>query len=83
MAKLSGAIGVVPLGLLGLLSFTGEAHAYLDPGTGSMLLQAMIGSIAAGLVVGKIYWRRVKEFLSRGGSSAKSRGENLSAKEKS
>lgn len=33
-------------------SFTSNAHAYLDPGTGSILLSAII----AGLVTIKTYW---------------------------
>ena len=33
--------------------FTSNAHAYLDPGTGSILLSAII----AGLVTIKTYWR--------------------------
>jgi hypothetical protein len=60
---LSGALW---LGIIAWLSFAGEAHAYLDPGTGSMLLQAAIGSIAAGLVVGRIYWHRLKALFTRG-----------------
>ncbi len=39
------------------------ARAYLDPGTGSMLLQLLLGGVAGVLVVGKLYWSRVKEFF--------------------
>ncbi len=34
------------------------AQAYLDPGTGSMLLQLALGGIAGLLVIGKLYWAR-------------------------
>ncbi len=37
-----------------------EAHAYLDPGTGSMLLQAAVAGIAAAAFVARSYWRRLK-----------------------
>jgi hypothetical protein len=37
--------------------------AYLDPGSGSVLLQALAGGLAAAGVVLKLYWRRVLEFL--------------------
>jgi hypothetical protein len=37
--------------------------AYLDPGTGSMLLQLLVGGIAAIGVAAKFYWRRVLRFL--------------------
>ena len=41
------------------------AHAYLDPGTGSMLLQGFIAAIAAGAMVVKLYWYKIKAFLFR------------------
>lgn len=34
---------------------TGPAWAYLDPGTGSMMLQLLLGGIAGAMVVGKLY----------------------------
>ena len=40
--------------------------AYVDPGAGSMLLQGLIAAIAAGFVVVKLYWTKVKAFLFRG-----------------
>lgn len=44
---------------------SGTAHAYLDPGTGSILLQGLIAGVAGGLVVMKLYWAKVKSFFSR------------------
>jgi hypothetical protein len=32
--------------------------AYLDPGSGSLLLQMLAGGAAAVAVAGKFYWRR-------------------------
>ena len=40
------------------------AYAYLDPGTGSMMLQVLLGAIAGGLVVGRLYWQKIKSFFS-------------------
>jgi len=37
--------------------------AYLDAGTGSMLIQAIVGGTAAAAVVAKVYWRRLLTFL--------------------
>ena len=37
-----------------------NAYAYLDPGTGSMILQAIIASIAAIGAAGTFYWRKIK-----------------------
>lgn len=41
------------------------AHAYLDPGTGSMILQVLLGGIAGALVVVKLYWKKIKRFFLR------------------
>ena len=37
--------------------------AYLDAGTGSMLLQLLVGGLAAIGVAAKFYWRRVLKLL--------------------
>jgi hypothetical protein len=37
--------------------------AYLDPGSGSMILQLLAGGIAAVGVAAKMYWRRLTRFL--------------------
>lgn len=36
------------------------ALAYLDPGTGAMLLQLLFGGVAGALVLVKLYWTRLK-----------------------
>lgn len=41
------------------VSLTSPAHAYLDPGTGSMLLSAIIGVAAAAGLGLKMFWYRV------------------------
>ena len=47
---------------LSLISAT-DAFAYLDPGTGSIILQAILGAIAAGFSYCAFYWNKVKIFL--------------------
>ena len=42
-----------------LLLFERPVHAYLDPGSGSMLLQVLLGGFAAVGVVGRLYWHRL------------------------
>jgi hypothetical protein len=37
--------------------------AYLDPGTGSLFLQLLLGGVAGLAVIAKLYWRRVLSFL--------------------
>ena len=40
-----------------------DAYAYLDPGTGSMVIQMAIGAIAAGLLAMRVYWHKIKTFF--------------------
>ena len=37
--------------------------AYLDPGSGSVLLQALLGGVAALAITGKLWWHRLLTFL--------------------
>ena len=37
--------------------------AYLDPGSGSMILQILAGGLAAAAVAAKLYWGRLLTFL--------------------
>ena len=37
--------------------------AYLDPGSGSMILQILAGGLAAVAVTAKLYWDRILKFL--------------------
>lgn len=39
--------------------------AYLDPGTGSMVLQAVVGGILGGLLAIKLAWRRIVRLFKR------------------
>lgn len=41
-----------------VFGFENSAQAYLDPGTGSMVLQLLLGGIAGVVVILKLYWRR-------------------------
>jgi hypothetical protein len=43
-----------------LLLMFSDAVAYLDPGTGSMLLQVILGGIAAVGVAIKLYWHKLR-----------------------
>ena len=49
--------------IFGLFLFPSQAFAYLDPGTGSMILQGIIGGLAAVAVVVKLYWHRLLGFF--------------------
>jgi len=48
-----------------LLEFAARpAAAYIDPGTGSYLLQFLIGGLLAGAFMVKTFWNKIKAFLS-------------------
>jgi len=51
---------------LSLLLWSNTAYAYLDPGTGSMMLQLLLAGLAGLAVTLKLTWRRI-----RGGFGAK------------
>jgi len=40
-----------------------KVHAYLDPGTGSYIIQVTLGFLAAALYVLRIYWERLVCFF--------------------
>ena len=48
-----------------LLFSTQNAYAYLDPGTGSMILQGLIGGIAGGMFAIRLYWSKLKTWFGR------------------
>jgi hypothetical protein len=54
----------VLLGLSAPLLFSEPAWAYLDPGTGSMMLQLLLGGVVGAMVVGKVYWHRFRGFVT-------------------
>lgn len=49
--------------LVATLMFPLNAYAYLDPGTGSALIQGVIGAVAAIGLVLKLYWHRLLRVL--------------------
>ncbi len=47
------------------LTFAVPAYAYLDPGSGSIILQGILAAIAGILATIKLYWRKLKNFCRR------------------
>jgi hypothetical protein len=39
-------------------------YAYIDPSTGGILAQLITGGIAGLLVLGRLYWRRIRDLFS-------------------
>lgn len=49
---------------INLVGFSAAANAYLDPGTGSILVQSLLAGIAGAAAVLSLYWQRVKAFFA-------------------
>jgi hypothetical protein len=62
-----------------ILADTGRAYAYLDPGTGSIILQAIIGGLAMAAVTARLYWHKILVFFGRRPAESGS-GENSDAR---
>lgn len=45
--------------------------AYLDPGTGSVILQALIAGFMGAMLATKLFWAKIKGFFSNLFSSKK------------
>jgi len=48
--------------------------AYLDPGTGSFIVQALVAALAGVAVTGRLYWTKIKSRLGMGGVSEDDEG---------
>lgn len=40
-----------------------EAHAYIDPGAGSILLQMLLAGLLGTVFTVKMYWKKCKKFF--------------------
>jgi hypothetical protein len=54
-------------GLFLWLGLPGVAHAYLDPGTGSAVIQMLVAGVMGALFLLKVYWRKLASLF--GGTS--------------
>ncbi|UCE25976.1 MAG: hypothetical protein JSU74_13285 [Candidatus Zixiibacteriota bacterium] len=48
-----------------VLALSPDAHAYIDPSTGSYMLQILLAGLLGALFTLKIFWRNLKGFLTR------------------
>ena len=71
--KKSGALLLLFAATLGVL-LPERAFAYLDPGTGSFLIQIVIAAVVGSLFTIKMWWHNIKNFIANifSSSSAKS-----------
>lgn len=61
MKKLWGFLSSAVISLV----MVNRAYAYIDPGTGSMIVQAVIAGVAMVSVSIGIFWRRIRSFFGR------------------
>ena len=60
------------LSFFAAINLANPAYAYLDPGTGSIILQLLLGGVAGALLVSKLYWHRLKSVFRRGNQRSSS-----------
>ena len=65
----TGAASLAGIAFL-IMCWEQPAHAYLDPGAGSLILQVLMGGLAGAAVVGKVYWKSLMARFGRGGKTA-------------
>ena len=58
------------LAVLASLLLVREAHAYLDPGTGSYIIQILIAGLFGALFMLKVFWGSIMGFFGKGSSES-------------
>ncbi len=48
-----------------------KAYCYLDPGTASMIIQAILAMFFGALLALKLYWQKLKAFFTKSASQDK------------
>ena len=56
-------ISAILLPILFVLASEAQLDAYLDPGSGSMLVQLLLGGVAGAAVIMKLGWQRFKDIF--------------------
>jgi len=46
-----------------MILFSSDASAYLDGGTGGMIIQLLFGGFAVIVTFAKIYWNKIRSFF--------------------
>ncbi|MFC1965900.1 hypothetical protein ACFLWI_02995 [Chloroflexota bacterium] len=54
---------IVVLSIAPIFFSTWDAQFYIDPGTGSLIIQILIAGFVGGLFVIKMFWGKVKAFF--------------------
>ncbi len=62
--KKTNTILIMLLWVLIVSGFPRSAYAYLDPASGSIILQVLVAAVAAMAITIKAFWGRIKMFFS-------------------
>ena len=58
------SVGLMLL-VMALFFFPAQAHAYLDPGTGSYFIQIALATLVGALFAVRLFWGRIKAFFGK------------------
>lgn len=58
-----GAAWVAGLAVVWVLVLARDAHAYIDPSAGGMLVQLLLAGTAGVAVLGKLFWMRIRRAI--------------------
>jgi len=61
---LSGHLCICWIILMVIFLLPNSAHAYIDPGSGSYVLQIILASLLGGIFYIKTIWRKIRSLLS-------------------
>jgi hypothetical protein len=62
---LKGTMLVCAVMIVGAAEVQDPVYAYLDPGTGSIVIQAVVAGVVGALAVCRFYWSRLKGLFRR------------------
>ena len=66
MKKIILAYGqILILAAVATLAFPDFAQAYLDPGSGSYIIQVLFGMLFGASYLVKVYWGKIKSFFGK------------------
>jgi hypothetical protein len=55
---------VLAVTVIALALHPANAFAYIDPGSGSLILQLLFGGFVGAAAIVKLYWRRIRDRLT-------------------
>lgn len=72
---LTRGVSAAGLGLCVALLFPSDAYAYLDPGSGSLIFQTIVATLAGVAYGVRLYWSRIRGWF--GGAPAADQADGL------